>query len=399
MADLFFPELSDEMREFITKNASENPADIALELSKKADWPRSFITQQIKGRQIAKKKIPSWSEIDELLFPPHLNLEQSSSEITARHKSTLFSGNHLIDLTGGFGVDALFMAPSFRNVDVIEPNPELVQLMRHNAYVLGLKHVQVHQSTAEEFLADFKDGKADCMLIDPSRRDEHQRRMNGLEEGIPNVIELKSQLLKKSHFVLIKTSPMLDITQAYRDLSAVCDIHVISVKNECKEILFTLSEEKSKATSCTIRSVELTESNKILEQRDFPFSTREIPISEPETFLYDPNVSLLKAGLQDLYADRIDVKKLDQNTQLYTSENERKDFGGRIFKILEKSSLNRKKITFLKKEKQFNIICKNVPLTPDQVRKKLKIEEGGKLFLIAAKTVNGLEVMVCERVK
>jgi len=402
MADQPLPHLSDEIREFIRKKASENPADVALELSGQTDWPRKFITQQIKGRQIAKKKIPSWSEIDEILFPPHLNLEQSSSEITARHKATLFSGDLLVDLTGGFGVDALFMAASFKQVKIIEPNPELVQLVRHNAEVLGLEHVSVYQSTAEGFLADF-DGKADCMVIDPSRRDEYQRRMNRLEDGVPNVIQLKKELLEKSKYTLIKASPMLDITQAYRDLSSVCDIQVISVKNECKEILFTLSDEKTENSDsdCTIEAVELAgkESNRILEKADFPYSFFSLRISEPGAYLYDPNVSLLKAGLQDIHAGRLKLNKLDQNTHLYDSEELNEDFCGRIFRILERSPLNRKKLKWLKQEKQFNIICKNVPLSPNQVRKKLKISEGGKMFMIVAKTLNGVEVMVCERVK
>ena len=311
-------QLSQPTIEFIRAHSRDDVRLLALQAPRYPDVDMPAAIVQIAGRQAAANKIPSWQSIEELWYPRHLSMEQCSSEITAQYKSTLADGETLTDLTGGFGIDCAFMASRFRKVSYVERQEELCEIAKHNFPLLGLKHITVYNEDGVAHLQKME--PVDCIFIDPARRNEHGGKTIAISDCEPDVEELEELLLSKGKQIIIKLSPMLDLTLALKSMKHVREVHAISVNNECKELLLIIGNEPS--LLIPIHCINLTPK----EKQTFTFTREEELASECfytkelGKYLYEPNASILKAGAFRNIASRYEVKKLHPNSHLYTSD-------------------------------------------------------------------------------
>ena len=374
--------LNQEIQKYINANLN---ADLHSLLLKKSPFPEVSIqelVQQIKGRKVAEKKFPFLNQ-ENIIFPPNLNLEQASSQDTADFKKQFFKGRKFIDLTCGFGIDAYFLSQNFEEITLIEQNTELLDIVKHNWEVLGRKANFINQKL-EDFLKNNKE-KFDLIYLDPARRDNHNRKVFLLEDLSPNIIEIQEQLSDISTEILIKLSPLIDIQHLVSSLQNIYKIWIIAVKNEVKEVLVYLKKtENQPEISCI--NLQSSEPEFHFNLDDEKNCKSEFSI--PKKYIYIPNNSILKSGAFNLVSEKFGLKKLHQNTHIYTSEEKIEHFPGRIF---ETEEINSKAI---KKGEQFNIITKNFPLKPEEIKKKYKIKDGGNHYLIAVKSLSGNHFLV-----
>ena len=240
--------ISPETRQFINEHQSDDVRNLALQARKYPDVDIPAAITQIAGRQIAAEKIPSWKEIDDIWYPKHLSLEQCSSEITARYKASLLQGESLADLTGGFGIDCSFLATGFRSATYVERQAELCTIAAHNFPALDLNHISVRNDDGVAYLETMS--PVDCIFLDPARRNEHGGKTVAISDCEPNVAELEGLLLSKANRIMIKLSPMLDLSQALKELPHTQEVHIISVNNECKELLLLLGQTAPEEIQC-----------------------------------------------------------------------------------------------------------------------------------------------------
>ena len=361
------------------------------------EW-RWFL-QQVEGRERTADKLPTFAAIDDWWYPVRLSCEQCSSEMTARYKAALVrgvtgDGSRLVDLTAGYGVDTYFLSEHFAHTDYVEQDAELCRIAAHN-FSLQKSAVSIQNCTAEEFLQTA--GLYDLIFADPARRDSHGGKVFRLADCTPNMVELLPTLLnhlKPDGRLMLKLSPMLDITQALKTLTIshwplAFDVHVVAVKNEVKEVLL-VSRQPSAVSGQTITAIDLAESEKAFvftreEEKDCLLINGDVPLHGG--FLYEPNAAILKAGAYKLVAQRFGLTKLDVNTHLYASDTLVEDFPGRVWKIQangEKSGANA--------IQQANVLVRNYPLTAEQLKKKLHLHDGGETFIIGCR-VNGKPVL------
>lgn len=386
-------QLSQSTIEFIRAHSRDDVRLLALQAPRYPDVDMPAAIVQIAGRQAAANKIPSWQSIEELWYPRHLSMEQCSSEITAQYKSTLADGETLADLTGGFGIDCAFMASRFRKVSYVERQEELCEIAKHNFPLLGLKHITVYNEDGVAHLQKME--PVDCIFIDPARRNEHGGKTIAISDCEPDVEELEELLLSKGKQIIIKLSPMLDLTLALKNMKHVREVHVISVNNECKELLLIIGNEPS--LLIPIHCINLTPK----EKQTFTF-TREGELTseclytkELGKYLYEPNASILKAGAFRSIASRYEVKKLHPNSHLYTSDLWIENFPGRSFLITGQCSFNKKEIKETIGElKKANITVRNFPATVAEIRKRTKLSDGGEVYLFATTLSNEQKVFI-----
>lgn len=366
--------ITPEVQAFIEQHITADVNQLALQAHRYKDLPMGFILEQIKARQKAKKKLPTWHSNYLLIFPTSLSQEQASSEETAAYKTQIVQGKTLIDLTGGLGVDVLAFAETFKAVHYVEQQEVVAEAAQHNFQVFGKQNIQVHNSTAEQYLD--KCPEVDVIYLDPARRGDKGERVFGFDDCTPNVLELLPKLFEKANQVLIKASPMIDITEAVRQLGSTKAIHVLSAANDCKELLFLL--EKGFSGEPEITAVALGKGNL---KSMFPEPALQLQFSEVKKYTYLPDVALTKAGLFQLPAEAFGVEKLHLHTHAYTSDVLKTDFLGRVFKVNAIEKLDKKA---LQKHlgKQANVIVRNVPISVEQVRIKLGLKDGGKDYLI-----------------
>ncbi|WP_234047775.1 class I SAM-dependent methyltransferase [Chryseobacterium paridis] len=348
---------------------------------KKSPFPEvtmQEIVQQIKGKQVAHKKFPFLLQ-EGIIFPPQLNLEQSSSEKTAVYKSSFLKGKRFIDLTCGFGIDAYYLSQNFEEITLIEQNTDLLKIVEHNWTVLG-KRAEFINVKLEDFLNKNKEN-FDVIYLDPARRDSSKNKVFLLEDLSPDILEIQDHLLSISNEIVIKLSPLIDLKYLVFVLKNVSKIAIIAVKNDVKEVVVYLSHEDPGKVICHSVNLESGESDFI-----FQFGEEENAHSEytePERFIYLPNNSILKAGTFNLISERFGVQKLHPNTHIYTSKEKVENFPGRI---IEMEVIENKQI---KKKEQYNIISKNYPLKPDEIKKKYGIKDGGERYLIFTQSKKG----------
>ena len=356
-------------------------ADLALQRNKYkhlSDDEWRWFLQQVEGKERTAEKLPTFASIPDWWYPVRLSCEQCSSELAARYKASLVSGEKMADLTGGYGVDTYFLSENFTHTDYVEQNAELCRIATHN---FAHKPITIHNISAEEFLTSA--GQYDLIFLDPARRDSHGGKVFRLEDCTPNVVELLPSLLTHSKRVLLKLSPMLDLTQAIHALSAVTwDVYVVAIKNEVKEVLL-LSNGSGQITAIDLAQQDQAFTFTREEESNSPFNFHLSPF----TFLYEPSAAILKAGAYKLIAERFHLLKLDVNTHLYASDTLIPNFPGRVWKIIEKQDL-----------KQANILCRNYPLTPDQLKKKLHLRDGGTAFVIGCRVAGKPTLFFAERV-
>ena len=500
-------------RRFVNQHLDDDVRQLALQYSAHrssssdkgegggdGDVDLPFALDQIRGRQIARRKLPTWAAIDGILYPPHLSMEQCSSEQTARYKAALVMrlvkdslltgegrGGALLfaDLTGGFGVDFAFMAQAFHATlstqspvksFYVERNPQLCDLARNNLPLLGLSHTQVVCSTTEDFLNTLWNKKASptggglegaeasptggglegasIIYLDPARRDDHGGRTYGIADCTPNVLELRDTLLAKADYVLLKLSPMLDWRKAVSDLGEdyVCEVHIVSVHNECKELLIVLQkptnnvQEQNPKTlfcvndqqfftvqspslldrSCGILSPSLLGRLGSLEQPPMwlrPHKGERIPIRDggqagvglsPSLLersggaLYEPNASIMKAGCFHELCEQFGLVPVGPNSHLFVQNpnvteppcmSADKDFPGRVFQISAISSMNKRSLRQnLQGITQANISTRNFPLKPEELRRRLKLRDGGDTYLFGTTLSDGSHViLICKK--
>ena len=392
--------MNEATRKFIYEHPDDDVNILSLQASRFPGVDMPFAIRQISGKQKIKLKIPSFYSCDELLYPQKLSLEQSSSEITAQHKSSLCEGEILCDLTGGFGVDCYFLSSRFNQTWYIESQSELCQLAEHNFPALGRTNICIVNDTAENFLDNC--GKADWIYLDPARRLESGKKAVLLSDCEPDVALLQSKLLDKADHVMIKLSPMFDISALRNELQHIREIQIVAVANECKEIIVIL--EKNYDTSPEIKTINYSKHS---TKEIFNFHIGEEQnakirfTSALKQYLYEPNAAIMKSGAFGLISEKYNVNKLHINSHLYTSENYITDFPGRIFKVEETVEFNKQSLRNLNDEvKKANLTVRNFPLTVNELRKKIKITEGGDVYLFATTLSDNKKVLVkCSKVK
>ena len=354
----------------------------------------TFALSQIAGRQAIKNKIPSWHEIDNIIYPKHLSLEQCSSEATAKYKASLIHGESFVDLTGGFGVDCAFLARQFKSGVYVEHSDDLCEIARNNFKAFGLDHICIIHGESIDYLEYMKN--VDCIYIDPARRDSSGGKIVAIQDCEPDIIELKELLLNKAKTVMIKLSPMLDISLALQSLPETKEIHVVSLAGECKELLFIL--KNGQAGDVKINCVNILKNGMIQVFSYIKSEEQSLVInytSEPKEFIYEPNASVLKAGAYKSVAIRFDLEKLHPDSHLYTSDKLMENFPGRTFRLVSVFSFNKKEIKEnLGAIKQANLSIRNFPGSVEALRKKLKLKEGGNIYLFATTLNDGKKVML-----
>lgn len=368
--------LEQKTQQFITDNLKSDITKLILKGSPFNAISVQELANQIVAKQKSEQKLPIWFHQQNSYYPPKISIEQSSSEITANYKASLVSGDLIIDITGGFGVDCFYFSKKFKKVIHCEINKDLSTIVKHNYKQLKVPNIHVFSGDGINFIKNTED-LFDCIYIDPSRRNDLKEKVFLLKDCLPNVPENIDLLFTKTKQILLKNSPILDITSAIKELKFVKQIHVVAVKNEVKEVLFLL--EKNYVNNIKIKTVNLLK--KEVQKFNFKYQDNEFATySEPQNYLYEPNASILKSGGFQQVSHQLKIDKLHQHSHLYTS---RKiiPFPGRVFKIKTVISYDKKKINSLLKDKKANITTRNFPKTVAQIRKETKIKEGGTTYL------------------
>ena len=425
--------------EFIQEYREKDTRQLALQSARFPDVDMPYALDQIKGWQTARRKLPTWAACDGIVYPPHLSMEQCSSEPTAQYKLNLAMewarrvdhASSMTDLTGGFGVDFSFTSCAFASATYVERNAQLCSMVEHNLPLLGIDNAKVVCADAVDYLSTLD--MQTMIFLDPARRDQHGAKTVMLADCTPDVVQLLPQLLKKSRFTMLKLSPMLDWHKAVEDLQGtVREVHIVSVGGECKELLLVLSEEieselkvfcadletgggsgeaglsgGSSSSSCSSLSSEPSfprtpsspsapshPSTPSLSASLFvyaPGASRPAPNSKLKTqnskFLHEPNASIMKAGCFDELAAVYGVSPVSRNSHLFLSAEPVDGFPGRSFSIERVTTLNKRELRqALAGIEKANIATRNFPLSVAELRKRLKLKDGGDVYIFATTT-------------
>ena len=417
-------------KEFIKKHLKDDVNKLVL-----SKFPegvdKQFVIRQIQARQVLSKKLPSWAENDELIFPKKLSLEQCSSELTAKYKASLSTKRHetisadscglvdekgfsvdscdlvdkervLVDLTGGMGVDTAFLSDNFDKTFYVEMQEELCEIAKHNFKVLN-KNIEVVNDSAEHFLTICDE--VDCIYLDPARRDEYGRKMVSLHDCSPDVVELHDLLLEKAKRVLIKVSPMLDIEMVKKELKDISAIHVVAVRNECKEVLIEIQKLRNSETQkLGVWATDLRENWNFTFIEEEELNAQWTLADGIGKYLYEPGVACMKAGCFKLLSQCYALDKLHRNSHLYTSDELVSDFPGRIFEVIETLPFDKKtkkEITSLLSQEptakslqpKASVATRNFPLSAEELKKNLGVQDGGEYYVFGT-TMKGEKKVV-----
>ena len=458
--------MNDKTREFVAMHRDEDVRELALKAKRVDGLDLPLALDQIAGWQIASKKLPQWASCEGIVYPPHISMEQCSSQFTAQYKSeitqtllvpsatvharmsdsaesdmqtaksalhlsdsaesdtqeaktglrmsdsgesdTLVAKRAMVDLTGGFGVDFSYLARGFSQATYVERQRHLCELAEHNMAALGLDQARIVCGDGVEYLSQMD--PVDFIYLDPARRDEHGSRTYAIEDCTPNVLELRDLLLAKSRFTLVKLSPMLDWRKAVVDFDgAVREVHIVATGNECKELLLVLgrpaqanardSVDGAGSYQCLAPHVFCVNDDQRIDYDSAEY-TQGLriggkPLPDAKRYLYEPNASIMKAGCFDLVEERFGVTQIGPSSHLFVSEQQIADFPGRGFAIEAVGSMNKKDTKrLLNGMKQANIAVRNFPLTAPQLRKKLKLADGGTVYLFGTTMQGGGHVLL-----
>lgn len=441
--------MNDKTREFVAMHRDEDVRELALKAKRVDGLDLPLALDQIAGWQIASKKLPQWASCEGIVYPPHISMEQCSSQFTAQYKSeitqtllvpsatvharvsdsaesdtqeaktglrmsdsgesdTLVAKRAMADLTGGFGVDFSYLARGFSQATYVERQRHLCELAEHNMAALGLDQARIVCGDGVEYLSQMD--PVDFIYLDPARRDEHGSRTYAIEDCTPNVLELRDLLLAKSRFTLVKLSPMLDWRKAVVDFDgAVREVHIVATGNECKELLLVLgrpaqanardSVDGAGSYQCLAPHVFCVNGDQRIDYDSAEY-TQGLriggkPLPDAKRYLYEPNASIMKAGCFDLVEERFGVTQIGPSSHLFVSEQQIADFPGRGFTIEAVGSMNKKDTKrLLNGMKQANIAVRNFPLTAPQLRKKLKLADGGTVYLFGTTMQGGGHVLL-----
>lgn len=416
---IFALEMNQATLDYIREHAEADVRQLALQGTKDPEVDLTFALDQIAGRQKAKTKLPSWAAIDGIVYPPHLSMEQCSSEQTARYKALIAGkGALIVDLTAGFGVDMAFISQGFQHAVHVEQQAPLCAISSENFKHLGLNHVEVVCADGVEYLHRLD--HADLIFLDPARRDNHGSRTYGIADCTPNVLDLRDELLEKADRVMVKLSPMLDWQKAVEDLGNISEVHIVSVDNECKELLIIMESGKRKEV------IGLPLATKETQERDYSVHCENLlsdgtsqhlsflssiaqqqsantyhPASNTSKYLFEPNASIMKAGCFAFLEQRFNVSQLDKNSHLFVSDKDCSDFPGRRFTIEKTTSMNKREMkAALAGIDRANIAVRNFPLSVAELRKRLKLKDGGDLYLFATTIAGGQhQLFLCRKIE
>lgn len=381
-------------QEFIRKHLLDDVQELLLTAHRYPEINMAEAVQQIFGWQIARQKLPLWAATEGILYPARISMEQCSSQMAAEYKASIIgTGESMTDLTTGFGVDATIMSHKFRRLNCTEKNEALCAILQNNIPLLGNNHVTISNAEAEEILPELP--HQDLIYLDPARRNQYGNKVVAISDCTPDVFQLQDLLLEKADTVLLKLSPMLDLTAISRQLKSVSEIHVVSIEGECKEILVKMQKG---STTTQLFCVNIKANAPMETVRFTADSEQQATCSyadAPSQYLYEPNASIMKAGCFRTISSIYGVKKLSPNSHLYTSQEPIVNFPGRTFRIFATSSLNKKEVRNLLTDiHQANITVRNFPLSVADLRKKLKISEGGDDYLFATTLNNNNKVLI-----
>jgi hypothetical protein len=386
--------LNKEVQNFINAHLNSDVTKLILKGSPFGDVSIQEIAEQLLAKNSCEKKLPSWFNAENIYYPNKLNIEQTSSEITATYKSDLVSGETLIDITGGFGVDSYFFSQKVANITHCEINEELSSMVSHNFKQLQVKNVTAYLGDGIKFLEKSKE-KFDWIYADPSRRNNAKEKVFLLEDCLPNIPKNLDLLFQRTNHILLKVSPILDLKSAINELTNVKEIYVVAVENEVKELLFIL--EKNYTKSIQVKTANITKKN----TQKFNYTLGEntnATFFEPKKYVYEPNAAILKSGAFLQVSEKLNIAKLHLHSHLYTS-NELMDFPGRRFLIKQCISYDKKQLLQLIPTKKANIAIRNFPETVAQIRKKTGLKDGGNQYLFFTTDFNNKHlVLICEKV-
>ncbi len=389
--------LTEDTIAFVNDHAEDDVRALALQAARypKVDMQAAIV--QIAARQTARSKLPTWWGTQGIRYPHHLSMEQCSSEVTACYKASLIpqglrDGGSLVDLSGGFGVDFTCMAEGFDEATYVEHNEELCALASHNLPLLGLPDARVVCADAVEYLAGMSHRQV--LFVDPARRDSQGRKTVAISDCEPDIARLCSLLVEKSELVIVKLSPMLDISLALSELPTVREVHVVAVGGECKELLLLMDRDACSAET-RIVCVNLPANMPVVWPSPFQFDREEEDKAEcPLTstvgaYLFEPHAALLKAGAFRSVAARYDLQKLHPNSHLYTGNLPLADFPGRSFEVITCGNFGKHgEKRLFRYGKKMNLTVRNFPASVAELRKRLKLADGGDLYLFATTLAN-----------
>jgi len=389
------------IEKFIQENLHESLEKVIFKVRDQLAVDPDFVIAQINGRKKVQKKVPSWAVVQGLQFPSVLSFEQCSSESTARYKAALIQGQSMLDLTGGFGVDSFFLSKNFTQVDYVEKNEALLALVKENFECLKATNITLHLGDGIAFLDQQKE-KVDWIYVDPSRRNVEKGKVFLMEDCEPDMVAHLALFLSKAHRLLIKFSPMLDLEEIIKKLPGVSKIIVLSVKNECKELLVQVDGVERSRRAIILEAVDIHMEN---QQAIFTSNAEErnntkAIFGDPQTYIYEPNKAILKAGLQNHLAESLQLKKLAANSNFFSSDKLVNTFPGRIFLKKDKTKGKEKWLRKHLLDGKANVIARNYPLNAAQIYQRFKIVPGGTNYLLATTLENGEKIiLVCERLK
>ncbi|MGB7785360.1 MAG: class I SAM-dependent methyltransferase [Salinimicrobium sp.] len=386
--------LNKEVQDFIEEHYKEDVSKILFRGSPFPEVSAQELGVQLSGKKKAEKKLPAFFNTRGIVYPPKLNLEQTSSEKTAEYKASLVNGDSLIDLTGGFGIDSFYFSKKFKKVVHCELNEELSELATHNFELLKAENIKTQTGDGLEIL-EASEEEFDWVYIDPSRRNISGGRVFLLSDCLPNLPDQLDTIFSKTNNILLKTSPLLDLQAGLNELHSVQEIHIIAIDNDVKELLWVL--KKGFSGEVLIKTLNLRKHEEQVFEDVFG-REQQADYSLPLKWLYEPNASIMKSGLFSSLGTKLDLKKLHFNTHLYTSE-ELKDFPGRRFEILDVLPFKKKKIKGRLNFSKAHISTRNFPMSVDALRKQLKLNDGGDhyLFFVTNKKEEKV-VLICKKV-
>ena len=383
-----------KIQAFAKEHQGEDTARLLLSAARYPDIDMPAAVQQIEGLRTARDKWPSLLQCEEYLYPPRLNREQASSEATASYKASLLSTlnsqlstHHLIDLTGGMGIDTIAFARVGATVDYVERDPQLCELMQHNIAALGLDNISVHCADSIEWLEETLNTQhltLNTIYLDPARRDSHGRKVAAFEDCTPDILAHLPLLRSHCEKLIIKASPMIDIDLACRQLANVAEVHIVALKGECKEVLFVCGGD---AAEPMIKCVNLND----YQSTPIVFSFTRSAEASADTaycqavgrYLYEPDAALMKGGPYKLIGQEWGLAKLARNTHLYTSDDLKPDFPGRTFEVLQEVKLDRKTMEQHVLQGRAHVVTRNYPVEAASLQRQLGLKEGGELFVVA----------------
>lgn len=375
--------------EFIRAHRNDDVRDLALRQSLYPDVDMRYVVEQIAAWQMARKKLPAWAEREDIVYPAHLSMEQCSSQMTAEYKASIVpEGEAMTDLTAGFGVDATIIGRKFKKLIYVEKDESLCKIAKNNLPLMGINDFEVINADGVDVLKSLS--HQSLIFLDPARRDEHGGKTIQISDCTPDVTQLQDLLLEKADTVMIKLSPMLDISNILRELKCVREIYIVGVENECKEILVKTSVQgELDGVFCV--NIGKNGKRDVYVVPDDERTAECRYTDEVLEYLYEPNASIRKAGCFKSLARTYNVFKLHPSSHLYTSNEFIKNFPGRVFKVESTYSLKDKALKSIKKA---NLTIRNFPATVAELRKRLKISEGGSDYLFATTLADGKRVII-----